>query len=103
LYPKRFETSSTLLLTSNLTISSTFNKFKNLNKAYSVEGCTTTWIMFNIFNMPVTWIYNKQMRVGNATPLLMQAQMHCTGPSLNKHNKVRNLKYTNPKGRTERK
>jgi hypothetical protein len=53
-YPERFETSLTLLLTSNLTKSSIFNKFKNMNKAYSVTGCTTTWIMFNTFNIPVT-------------------------------------------------
>jgi len=61
LYPKRCETSSTLLLTSNLTKLSTFNRFKNLNKAYSVTGCTITWIMFNTFNISVTWIYNNQM------------------------------------------
>jgi len=61
LYPKRFETSSALLLTSNHTKSSIFNKFKNLNKAHSVTGCTATWIMFNTFNIHVTWIYNNQM------------------------------------------
>lgn len=103
LHPKRFKTSSTLLLTSNLTKSSTFNSFKNLNKAYSVTGYTTTWIMLNTFNIPLTWTYNNQMTLLNATSLLIQDQVHCTGPSLNKHNKEKNLKYTNPKGGTERK